>query len=167
MSCSESANVLVGVVRILRTSSGPTFDAHHAAIDTAHPQVVDGCDQANVGRMIAKCGPPRFCSSGERLLSAHLARSVGADERPFTEPTAAARPWRREPLTLRANARHRARIGILGGEQLVHHAQPRSARAVRVEDPDVAVGPLALDRHGGRQPCREDKVALLAAGRIG
>jgi hypothetical protein len=49
---------------------------------------------------------------------------VGAGERPFTEPTAAARPWRREPLTLRANARHRARIGILGGEQQVHHAQP-------------------------------------------
>ena len=106
---------------------------------------------------------------------------VGAGERPFTEPTAATRPWRREPLTLRANARHRARIGILGGGQLVHHAQPR---AVRVEEPEVAVGPLALagrgdrigriaagdhveDRHGGRQPCRENKVVLLAAGRIG
>jgi hypothetical protein len=93
---------------------------------------------------------------------------VGAGERPFTEPTAATRPWQREPLTLRANARHRARTGILGGEQLVHHAQPG---AVLVEEPEVAVGPLALagrgdpigriaagdhveDRHGGRQPCR-------------
>ena len=94
---------------------------------------------------------------------------VGIGERLFTEPTAAARPWRREPLTLRANARHRARIGILGGEQLVHHAQPRAVRAVLVEEPEVAAGPLALasrddrigriaagdhveDRHGGRQP---------------
>jgi hypothetical protein len=42
---------------------------------------------------------------------------VGAGERPFTERTAAARPWRREPLTLEADARHHARIGILGGEQ--------------------------------------------------
>src|SRR4029077_9607032 len=66
---------------------------------------------------------------------------VGAGERPFTEPTAVARPWRREPLTLRANARHRARIDILGGEQLVHHAQPR---AVRVEEPEVAVGSHTL-----------------------
>ena len=96
---------------------------------------------------------------------------VGAGERPFTEPTAATRPWRREPLTLRANACHRARIGILGGEQLVHHAQPRAARAIFVEEPELAVGPLALagrgdrigriaagghveDRYGGRQPCR-------------
>ena len=47
----------------------------------------------------------------------------------LTEPTAAARPWQRKMLTLRANARHRARIGILGGEQLVHHAQSRAARA--------------------------------------
>jgi hypothetical protein len=70
---------------------------------------------------------------------------------------------------LRANARHRARIGILGGEQLVHHAQPRAVRAVLVAEPEVAAGPLALasrddrigriaagdhveDRHGGRQP---------------
>ena len=62
--------------------------------------------------------------------------------------------------------------------------QPRGARAVLVEEPEVAVGPLALagrgdrigriaagdhveDRHGGRQPCRENKVVLLAAGRIG
>src|SRR3984893_15525019 len=48
-----------------------------------------------------------------------LPTPVGAGERPLTEPTAAARPWRREPLTLRTNARHRARIGIRGGEQLV------------------------------------------------
>jgi hypothetical protein len=78
---------------------------------------------------------------------------VGAGERPFTEPTAAARPWRREPLTLRANARHRARIGILGGE----HAQPRAARAVRVEEPELAVGPLALAGRG-------DRIGRIGAG---
>ena len=82
---------------------------------------------------------------------------VGAGERPFTEPTAVARPWRREPLTLRANARHRARIGILGGEQLVHHAQPRAARAVLVEEPELAVGPLALAGRG-------DRIGRIAAG---
>src|SRR2546430_8416630 len=63
-------------------------------------------------------------------------------EGPLTELTAAARPWQREPLTLRANAHHLARISILGGEQLVHHAQPRAARAVLVDEPEVAVGPL-------------------------
>src|ERR1700731_4927134 len=58
LSCElrpESANVLAGVVRILRTSSGPTFDADHTAIDTAHPQVVGRSDQASVGRMTAIC----------------------------------------------------------------------------------------------------------------
>ena len=58
----------------LRTSSGPTFRADHTAIDTAHPQVVDRNDQASVGRMTAICGTPRFCSPGERLLSALCSR---------------------------------------------------------------------------------------------
>ena len=49
-------NVLSGVALICRTSSGPTFDADHTAIDTAHPQVVDRNDQASVGRMTAICG---------------------------------------------------------------------------------------------------------------
>jgi hypothetical protein len=35
----------------------------------------------------------------------------------------------RKPLTFRAYARHHPRIGILGGEQLVHDAQPRAALA--------------------------------------
>ena len=78
-------------------------------------------------------------------------------EGPLTEPTAAARPWRRKPLTLRADARHHARIGILGGEQLVHHAQPRAARAFLVEEPEVAVGPLALAGCG-------DRIGRIAAG---
>ena len=56
--------------------------------------------------------PPRHIST-LRILPI----PVGAGERPFTERTAAARPWRREPLTLGADARHHARIGILGGEQ--------------------------------------------------
>ena len=78
-------------------------------------------------------------------------------EGPLTEPTAAARPWRRKPLTLRANARHHPRIGILGGEQLVHHARRRAARAFLVEEPEVAVGPLALAGCG-------DRIGRIAAG---
>ena len=91
MSCSEWANVLAGVVLILRTSSGPTFDADHTAIDTAHPQVVDRSGQASVRRMTAICGPPRFCSSDERLLSGALQPVAGdaaygedAPDRSFT-----------------------------------------------------------------------------------
>src|SRR6516225_3908595 len=78
-------------------------------------------------------------------------------EGPLTEPTAAVRLRRRKPLTLRADGRHHARIGILGGEQLVHHAQPRAARAFLVEEPEVAVGPLALAGCG-------DRIGRIVAG---
>src|SRR5262245_24063242 len=76
MSCSEWANVLAGVVLILRTSSGPTFDADHTAIDTAHPQVVDRNDRACVGRMTAICGDPS-------VLLVRRAAPIGATW-PFT-----------------------------------------------------------------------------------
>jgi len=70
---------------------------------------------------------------------------------------------------LRANARHRARIGILGGEQLVHHAQPRAARAVLVEEPEVAIGPLAwltaVTGSAGSQPAITSKIATAAGSR--
>src|SRR5215831_17166452 len=98
MSRSESANVLSGVGFILRTSSGPAFPADHTAIDTAHPKVVDRNNQASVGRMTAFCGTPRFYSSDQRLLSAHLPRCRALQRRSPIEPIAAAQPRRQEPL---------------------------------------------------------------------
>jgi len=66
---------------------------------------------------------------------------------------------------LRANARHRARIGILGGEQLVHHAQPRAARAVLVEEPELTVGPPTVTGSAGSQPAIMSKIATAAGSR--
>ena len=60
-----------------------------------------------------------------------------------------------------------ARIGILGGEQQVHHAQPR---AVRVEEPEVAVSArlpwlAAVTGSAGSQLAITSKIATAAGSR--
>src|SRR6516225_5416801 len=87
-------------------------------------------DPLVLSRMALEGRASRFhCCLANGRLRRILVIAGPSGEGPLTEPTAAARPWRRKPLTLRANARHHPRIGILGGEQLVHHAQPRAALA--------------------------------------
>jgi len=51
----------------------------------------------------------------------------------------------------------------------VHHAQPRAARAVLVEEPEVAIGPLAwlaaVTGSAGSQPAITSKIATAAGSR--
>ena len=118
----------------------------HARQVSARPGETD--DQTLLDRVAGEAEDDWDCRGG--VFRRQYCRVAG-------RPTAAVRPRRRKPLTLRADARHHARIGILGGEQLVHHAQPRAARAFLVEEPEVAVGPLALAGCG-------DRIGRIAAG---